>query len=380
MQVRDDEPDRQVLKGRIDVSVLNALAWTTRLAIGAVLVLAGIEKVLRPYEFLHAVYGYGILTELQGLWVAAILPWFEMAVGVALLTGMAPFPAWAVSSAMFATFAGALAWSTLRGVSGSCGCGGILPGNDEVSWFSTSRAGVLSLIALTMAVLSWRADGHLSRLERSPTSPPAHAIRGAVCLLLGLLALTGCGESGPDREVLEVAYRWSDGGGYTGDGPGSPIEITYAGETVLAKGSSGTNSLGFTFAVAWEVAETRGLFEGKYLEEIIQFQRMWFRAVPEAERRGLVAAMEMLGIGREVPIAEAQPGDFLLLGVAEDPGKSAIFLGWIEHEGELIGMRYRTSRDELGGIDDVATAFKGTGVRQGWLYPEYTLVGRLDRN
>ncbi len=42
-------------------------------------------------------------------------------------------------------------------------------------------------------------------------------------------------------------------------------------------------------------------------------------------------------------------------------------------------MKYRTSEAESGGIKDVAKAFTGTGIRQGILDPQYTLVGRLNR-
>ena len=43
-------------------------------------------------------------------------------------------------------------------------------------------------------------------------------------------------------------------------------------------------------------------------------------------------------------------------------------------------MRYRTSSSGLKGIGDESLAFVGTGIRQGILDPQYTLVGRLNRS
>ena len=315
------------------VMVAGALLWLVRVGLGVVLLLSGADKIMRPYDFLDAVYGYGLMGPLVGMTVAVVLPWLEVLLGACLVMGVGGGTAAGVSAGLFGLFAVLLAWRTLGGgAGGDCGCGGLLPGGDTVSWATTLRAALLAAVAAGVACFTRVVQGWNIRGVAAPI--PAH--RGAsvpptVVLLACCMALTGCGggESGPDQAVLDAAYRYGDGGGYSGDGIGSPIDIVHAGQVVRDREPWGTNSLGFTFAVMWEVAQQRGLLEELYLEDVEAFRREWFRSVPETQLRGLVGAMESIGIGREVALGDALPGDFVLLGHSENRGPSAIFLGWV---------------------------------------------------
>lgn len=70
----------------------------------------------------------------------------------------------------------------------------------------------------------------------------------------------------------------------------------------------------------------RGLLDELYLEDVEAFRRDWYRSVPETQSRGLVGAMETVGIGREVALADELPGDFVLLGFSENRGPVRFFL------------------------------------------------------
>lgn len=362
----------------------SVLVWLAQFGIGLVLLISGVEKVLRPYDFLDALYGYGLLGPAVGLGVAAALPWLEIVLGACLVTGICRGYAAGVSAGLFGVFAVVLAWKTVSGESGGdCGCGGVLPGGSSVSWTTAARAAVLGGIAAVVAArafTSGRGGVDVDRMQ--PAASRAGAVVGRVVFLTLVVGLTGCGggEVGPDQAVLDAAYRHPEGQGYSGDGIGIPVDIVHAGQVVRAKEGYGTNSLGYTFAVMWEVAKKRGLLNELYLEDFETFRRDWYRADPETESRGLVGAMERVGIGYEVPFADAQPGDFLILGFYEQRGPSAVFLDWVHHEGKLVGVRYRTSELDTNGIADTSRAFVGTGIRQGVINPAYTLVGRLNRS
>jgi uncharacterized membrane protein YphA (DoxX/SURF4 family) len=61
---------------------------TARCALGLIFLIAASSKIAQPYEFLSAVYQYGILGPKLGYGVAWFLPWLELTTGCALLLGV----------------------------------------------------------------------------------------------------------------------------------------------------------------------------------------------------------------------------------------------------------------------------------------------------
>src|SRR5580692_4416486 len=59
-----------------------------RCALGVMFLIAASSKIAQPYEFLSAVYQYGIVGPTLGYWVAWFLPWLELTTGCALLLGV----------------------------------------------------------------------------------------------------------------------------------------------------------------------------------------------------------------------------------------------------------------------------------------------------
>ncbi len=67
---------------------MNILAWIIRTGIGVLLIYSGLLKVTRPYEFLNSVFGYHLLGPKGATVFAAVLPFVEMSIGIALVCGI----------------------------------------------------------------------------------------------------------------------------------------------------------------------------------------------------------------------------------------------------------------------------------------------------
>lgn len=119
-------------------------------ALGAVLLVAGLLKLIRPMEFYGAVLAYDLPVPDAGLRVIAVaLPWLEVLCGSCLVLGRWVSPALFVAAVLGLGFCGALAQAALRGLELQCGCfGTIMP-----SWFdqlpmALVRAALLAVVAV----------------------------------------------------------------------------------------------------------------------------------------------------------------------------------------------------------------------------------------
>ncbi|WP_428388468.1 hypothetical protein [Mucisphaera sp.] len=184
-------------------------------------------------------------------------------------------------------------------------------------------------------------------------------------------------EGGIHAAVLAEAYGYEDGGGYVWENStGSPRELVWESEVVLRKQPEGTYCSGFTFAVMFEVAKARGLFEGKTVRDLRMLQRRWYGAVEDEQTREVQAgiAMEKLGVGQRIGADEAVAGDFLQFWRTRS-GHAVIFLGWVEEDGKRVGIRYRSTQRATDGIGDHVERFKAHG---GHVDPQRCYFARLD--
>lgn len=64
--------------------------WTAvfRAAVGIGFLAACMPKLERPYDFLGAVYNYSLVDPWTGLFIARVIPWFELTIGACLLAGV----------------------------------------------------------------------------------------------------------------------------------------------------------------------------------------------------------------------------------------------------------------------------------------------------
>ena len=102
------------------------LGLCSRIAIGAVLIAAGLMKASSPAEeFSVVIQAYQIVSPSSALTLATFLPWIEVFLGFCLLLGFQTRASAAASGALFAGFLCALASTKARGIElPNCGCFG----------------------------------------------------------------------------------------------------------------------------------------------------------------------------------------------------------------------------------------------------------------
>ncbi|MFM1723004.1 MauE/DoxX family redox-associated membrane protein [Rhodococcus sp. PAM 2766] len=159
------------------------MLWTMiAAAVGGVLLLAGVPKMRDREGLLRVVRGYRILPAPLERVVAATLPSVEVALGVALIAGLAPRLAAAVAAAVFTGFCIGLTVNLVRGRRElDCGCFAF--GTDgeapRIGWFHAMRAGALAVVA-----------GVLAATTHSPPTLAEHvlAVAGVLVVMAAVVA------------------------------------------------------------------------------------------------------------------------------------------------------------------------------------------------
>lgn len=195
---------------------------------------------------------------------------------------------------------------------------------------------------------------------------------------LFFIALLAAASAATASDVIEVARSFPDGGGYdwTAGATGVKEPVDFKGERLLEATESGGFCCGYTFAVAMRVAEERGLLAGKSVDEARKFLKDWYGA-PGGDKTLVVLAVENFGIGKGVPLEDAQPGDFVQLWREGGSGHSVIFLEWVEEDGKRVGFRYRSSQKLTDGIGDRTEYFSDAAGLNGRVLRDGTFACRL---
>lgn len=180
---------------------------------------------------------------------------------------------------------------------------------------------------------------------------------------------------GADADTIRIAKSFPNGDHYSVAGSGTPQEIRFKGERILAAGTNGTYCSGFTFNVVMRAADERGLLAEKSVEQIRRFQKEWYGVTGDTNKQA-GPAMQNLGIGKSISADEAQPGDFVQLWRSKS-GHSAVFLGWVEEGGRKIGFQYRSSQKSTGGISDNVEYFSDVPGKKGGVLRDRTYFARL---
>ena len=118
------------------------LAALLRLVLGLIFVYAAFPKLVDPADFAEAVGNYQLLPEWLVYPTAVMLPGVEMAIGAALLLGLAPRGAALGTGGLMLLFLGAQAHALAGGININCGCFG--GGGDSISvWTLLRNVGLL---------------------------------------------------------------------------------------------------------------------------------------------------------------------------------------------------------------------------------------------
>lgn len=140
------------------------LALISRLILGGVFLFSALTKLPNPYFFLNSLYQYQLLPPFLAHFIAMILPWLELLLGLLLLTGTWLKGTWLPTLVLLMTFLSLHAYVLLRGLQIPCGCfGTLIPGNIPPASLA------LTLLLLALALLGAGARSYLPR-TRSPRS------------------------------------------------------------------------------------------------------------------------------------------------------------------------------------------------------------------
>ncbi|MGD0310400.1 MAG: MauE/DoxX family redox-associated membrane protein [Acidobacteriota bacterium] len=141
------------------------LHWVCRIGLGSTFLYTGYIKLDSPLQFAAILYGYQLFPTSLILPLSEYFPWFEIALGVLLLTGWKMRCAAIAASGLLATFIGMLTLTYLRGSDANCGCFSF---DDRITPLTIARDGLIILPALYLA-----AESFLQRHRTSNIRPQA---------------------------------------------------------------------------------------------------------------------------------------------------------------------------------------------------------------
>jgi hypothetical protein len=170
--------------GPVD-SGIAAIVLAARLLLGLVFVLAGVAKLRDRPGFRRAVDRYHVLPGWLVGPFAMILPWAEVAAGVALAAGVAAPLAAGVVTALLIGFAMAMAVNLVRGRDIECGCAGTTGGR-TISWWLVARNAALAVPAAGVTVL---VSGRVEPVLAPVPSSDVVAVAVTVVAVLGTAGL-----------------------------------------------------------------------------------------------------------------------------------------------------------------------------------------------
>jgi uncharacterized membrane protein YphA (DoxX/SURF4 family) len=130
------------------------LLLVARSVLGLVFVYAAYTKLVKPWElFALSVDSYRLLPEWAVIVVARTLPWFELLLGLLLMTGLLLRYVAAVVTILLGGFWAVMVWAYTRGLGIDCGCFGI---GQAVGPATLARDGLLVALAVFVMVAAFR--------------------------------------------------------------------------------------------------------------------------------------------------------------------------------------------------------------------------------
>jgi hypothetical protein len=181
-----------------------------------------------------------------------------------------------------------------------------------------------------------------------------------------------------NKDVYDAAFSYADGSGgeYNLAGNGVIETIYHKGQVVLNY-TGNTYCNGTSFTIAMNVINKRNLFANKTLREVKTFQQIWYGVQQSTVERQQGPALEYMGIGKNIPQTEAIPGDFAQIWRTNSSGHSVVFLGWVQENGKIVGLKYRSSqgRGPNSGVGNRTEYFSDTG--KGSVVRQRTYISRI---
>ena len=134
--------------------ILRILLLVLRVALGGIFIYAGYVKLQDPWQlFAAGVASYEVLPMWAVKIVAQTLPWFEIAVGVVMISGFFFRTSSTIICGMLAVFFTLIVRAYLQGKEINCGCFG---GNEPISPLTMLRDGSMLAAAIFLCVMAYR--------------------------------------------------------------------------------------------------------------------------------------------------------------------------------------------------------------------------------
>jgi putative oxidoreductase len=125
-----------------------------RVALGAIFIYAGWVKLQDPWQlFAAGVASYELLPMWAVTFVARTLPWFEILLGVVMISGFFMRISSTTVAALLAVFFALIVRAYLQGKEINCGCFG---GNEPISPLTMLRDGSMLAGAIVLCVMAYR--------------------------------------------------------------------------------------------------------------------------------------------------------------------------------------------------------------------------------
>jgi uncharacterized membrane protein YphA (DoxX/SURF4 family) len=117
-----------------------------RLVLGGLFIFSAVTKIIDAEYFAKSLYNYRLLPEASLNFVALIIPWIELMVGVLLALGIFVRESALLGTVMMVVFIAAISMALARGLDIECGCFGTKDGG---------RVGILKIIEDVLLLLGF---------------------------------------------------------------------------------------------------------------------------------------------------------------------------------------------------------------------------------
>lgn len=125
----------------------------SRLFLGAIFVYAAYAKLREPWQiFAMNINSYNVLPLAMAETAARVIPWFEMLLGLFLISGLWLRVSGIIASAVLLTFVVLMVRAYAKGMHIDCGCFG---SGEQISWKTLLRDGSMAAVAIAMTCIAF---------------------------------------------------------------------------------------------------------------------------------------------------------------------------------------------------------------------------------
>ena len=147
---------------------------TARVFLGAVFVIASIDKIADPAAFAQSISNYKIIAGASATVLATIVPWMELLAGLGMMMGILLRGSTLLAGTLLTIFTGCVISALLRHLDISCGCFTQDPGAATIGWYKVLENAVLIAVSVFLYYsrsTRFSIEQYLQTARRDETSP-----------------------------------------------------------------------------------------------------------------------------------------------------------------------------------------------------------------